>query len=277
MNNSEYLTDSMNKFVKYMMQQRRSQNTIDQYSSIIYKISEIDSRLYRLTNEQIQDFILDAKSESAQNIRINALKKFYFVNHPKKRINVFVRPSLPNKLITPLTVDEVWKLIDSIKNVKQKAIITGIYLHGLRISEILAIKYQWIYRSEGIIRIREGKGKKDRKVPLNDEWLKYLYRYTKKENHEKFYSQPIFQPYSESSIRSLLKRKAKEVGITKNVHPHILRHSFAVHLLEQGVDIKYIQEILGHNDIRTTEKYLHVSTKAISSIKLKAHPTRERA
>lgn len=268
MNKSEYLTDSLEKFVKHMRQERLSEKTIDSYCAIVEKAALIDSRLYRLSNIQIQDFILESASASAQDLKINALKKFYKVNHPEKRIKVFIRPRKDKKLIHVLTKQEALSIIDSISHPKQKAIISGLYFHGLRISEIINLRYDEINRTEGILSIKQGKGRKDRNVPLNREWLTYLEQYYMKMNYGVMYSGNIFQPYSESSIRAIIKRQAKKLGINKNVYPHLLRDSYATHLHEQGIDIRDIQTILGHKKVTTTQKYVHVSKKHISSIKL---------
>lgn len=266
---SEYLTESMNKFVKYMRQRRYSESTIKQYCSYIDKLSIIDSRIYRLTNEQIQDYILESYSASSQNCKINAIKRFYKINHPKKKIKVLIRPKKDKRLIEVLSVNEVWKIINSIINIKQKAIISGIYLHGLRRSEILNLMYENIDRERNLLIIKQSKGRKDRFVPLNKEWIKYLIEYAKKEKHKKGYSMKIFYPYSASSIANILKNKSKKVGIKKNVYPHLLRDTYATHLLQQGVPERFIQEILGHEKITTTQKYLHISAVNISEIALK--------
>ena len=265
---SDYLTQSIEKYVKHMQQEGLSEKTIKMYCDYIYKLAVTDSRLYRLSNEQIQDFILQYKSGATQNVVINALAKFFKVNHPEKRIKVFIRPKLPVKFTEVLTREEVWNIINSISHVKQKAIIAGIYLHGLRRSEILNLRYENIDRKRHLLIIREGKGKKDRPVPLNDTWLKYVEKYALKEGHRKGYKNPIFFPYSASSITNILKRKAKELGIVKNVYPHLLRDTYATHLLQQGVDIKFIQEILGHSRVTTTEKYIHLSAIDIANIQL---------
>ena len=263
-----YLTEAKENFVRYMRQRRYSESTIRQYTGYIDKLAETGSRLYRLSNRQIQDFILESNSESSQDGKINALKLFFRLNNPGKRIRVFTRPRKAKQIIEVLTREEVWQIINSISHVKQKAIISGIYLHGLRRSEILNLKYQNIDRERGLLVIRQGKGRKDRLVPLNKEWLKYLAKYARTMKHGKDYDLPIFQPYSASSILAIIKSKAKAVGIRKRVYVHLLRDSFATHLHQQGIDIRYIQEILGHSRVTTTEKYIHLSGKDIANIQL---------
>lgn len=265
---SKYLTHSLDNYVKFMNQRRYSKNTIIQYCSYINNLSKIDSRIYRLTNSQIQEYIVNSISESTQNCKINAIKLFFKINHPERKFKAFIRPQKSRKIIEILTVEEIWGIINNITHIKQKAIISGIYLHGLRISEILNLQYNNINRKEGILLIRQSKGRKDRVVPLNKRWLKYLKAYSIQQNHRKGYNNPIFQPYSKSSVSNILKNKASILNINKRVYPHLLRDSYATHLLQQGVDIKYIQEILGHFKITTTEKYIHLSTKDVANIEL---------
>lgn len=266
---SNYLTENIQKYVKFMEQEGLCQNTINQYVSCIKKLTTIDTRLYRLTNNQIQNFILSSNSYSAQNCNINAIKKYYKYIHPNKRIKVFIRPKQPKVIKDILSINEVWKLINSIEHYKQKAIITGIYLHGLRISEISKLKYTDIDKENNHLIIRQGKGKKDRKVPLHNNWLEYLKIYAIKEKHTKGYDKPIFEPYSKSSIRAFINRHVIKTGITKKVYPHLLRDCYASHLLESGYDISIIQEILGHEKLETTRKYIHISGINISNVKLK--------
>jgi integrase/recombinase XerD len=264
-----YLTASIEKYVKFMRMKRYSDNTINQYCSYVNAISEIDTRIYRLSNNQIQDYILKSNSGSAQNCKINALKLFFKINHPTKRIKVFIRPKREKKLIEILSVNEVWDIINSITHVKQKAIISGIYLHGLRRSEILNLRYDNIDRERNVVIIKNSKGRKDRFVPLNKEWIRFLTDYAKQKRHKEGYDKPIFYPYSVSSIANIVKSKAKLLGIKKRVYPHLFRDSYASHLLHQGIDSRFIQEILGHEKLETTQKYLHISAVNISEIALK--------
>lgn len=269
MHPENYLTLSLDKFVKHMRQERLSNRTMQMYVWVVNQLALKDSRLYRTTNEEIQDFILESASASGQNIRINALKKYFYVNHPEKRIKVFIRPRKERKLIEVLTQKEVLSIINSINHPKQKAIISGLYLHGFRLNELLNLKYQHIDREKNLILIRDGKGSKDRYVPLNGNWIEYLKAFAKFAGHKKGYDEYIFRPYSESSVRAVLKDKASKLGIKKNIYPHLLRDCYATHLLEQGIDTRFIQEILGHEKLETTQKYLHISSANISKIILK--------
>lgn len=269
MKNEDYLTMAMEKLVRHMRLERLSKRTIESYTGIIMKLAKIDRRIYRLSDATIQDFILEARSCSSQNLRINALKKFFYVNHPARKVKAFIRPRKAKKLIEVLSQQEVMNIIRLITNPKQKAIISGLYFHGLRLNELLNLKYQHIDRSRGLLIVREGKGRKDRLVPLHADWLTYLAEFARSAGHGKGYEGYIFRPYSASSVRNILNRKARRLGILKNIYPHLLRDSYATHLLQQGIDTRFIQEILGHAKISTTQKYLHVSAINISEIALK--------
>lgn len=269
MKTNNYLTESIENLVRHMQLEKLSSKTINSYVNIIKKLAQKDSRIYRLSNKDIQEFILQSSSASAQNLKVNALKKFFYVNHPSRKVKAFIRPKIEKKIIEVLTQREAMAIINSISNPKQKAIISGLYFHGLRLNEILNLNYNDIDRERNILFIKNAKGKKDRLVPLHEKWIHDLIRYAKYAGHGRSYSGNIFMPYSESSVRSILKRKVKALKINKNVYPHLLRDSYATHLLEQGVDSRFIQKILGHTRITTTQKYMHVSSHYISNVKLK--------
>jgi integrase/recombinase XerD len=171
------------------------------------------------------------------------------------------------KLPDVLSVDEVKKVIDSIDNIKHKAIISLIYSCGLRISECINLQVSNIDSKRMLIKIVQSKGKKDRYVQLSPKLLDLLRCYYKeyKPNDHLFQGQ-FKDVYSAKSIQVVLKRALQKCQITKKITVHSLRHSFATHLIEQGTDIRIVQEILGHKDIRTTQIYTHISSANISKI-----------
>jgi len=257
---------------EYMFIKQYSKNTVDNYISCIKNVLKNSNKdVYHLTVDDFNNYIIKSnKSSSFNNLVVSSGKLFFYYGLKRKSNNKFLhRPKKSKKIIEILTQKEVWSIIDSINNIKQKSIISGIYLHGLRISEVLNLKYENIDRHRKLLTIREAKGKKDRLVPLNKFWLEHLEVYAKKMNHKKGYNEPIFTPYSLSSIRSTLKKYAKKVGIRKKIYPHLLRDTYASHLLQSGFDISLIQEILGHSKIYTTRKYIHFSAVNISAVCLK--------
>jgi len=145
--------------------------------------------------------------------------------------------------------------------------LATIYAHGLRVSELPKLTISNVDSETGFLIVKQSKGKKDRRIPLNEECLVVLRRYYSAYKPKCF----LFEGqkglmYSTSSIRKILQRAVEKSQITKNVTPHTLRHSYATHLLEKGYDIRLIQVILGHKNIKTTQIYTHVSSKTISTV-----------
>ena len=137
----------------------------------------------------------------------------------------------------------------------------------MRRSELIDLKISDIDSERMVIYIRDAKGKKDRISLLSKNTLMLLRDYYKEYKPKSFLFEQNGGKYSATSVANILKRTAKNAGIQKSITPHMLRHSFATHLLEQGTDLRYIQELLGHNSSRTTEIYSHVSKKAIDKIR----------
>ena len=153
-------------------------------------------------------------------------------------------------------------MINSTHNLKHKCLIALLYSCGLRRSEAINMELKNVDSDRMLIKIRAGKGKKDRYVQLAKPTLLLLRAYYKKSKPLKWiFEGPSNKPYSAKSISNVVKTAAQRVGIKKRVFPHILRHSFATHHLEQGTDLRYIQEWLGHGSSKTTERYTHVSNK----------------
>lgn len=152
------------------------------------------------------------------------------------------------------------------KNLKHKSIIAILYSCGLRRSEIINLKLTDIDSKRMLIKIRGAKGWVDRYVQLAKPTLELLRKYYKKDNPVKYlFEGERGNMYSPSSVQNLVKNAAIKAGINKRVTPHTLRHSFATHHLEQGTDLRYIQEWLGHKSSKTTERYTHVSKTNFSN------------
>jgi len=160
-------------------------------------------------------------------------------------------------------------ILNAHSNLKHKMMLSLIYSCGLRCGELLALQPVHIDSKRNIVLLKNSKGKKDRITPLSPKILEMLREYYVlfKPTTYLFEGANPGEPYSEKSLQSVLKQALKKVRITKPVSLHWLRHSFATHLLESGTDLRYIQELLGHNSSRTTEIYTHVSTKSIQQIK----------
>lgn len=166
-----------------------------------------------------------------------------------------------------LSGSEVAKLLDAVDSIKHRAVIMTAYGAGLRISEVCSIKVEDIDSGRMTLRIRHGKGNQARYVPLPERVLFLLRRYWVIERPKKpwlFPGQQAGCPISASSVRYHLGAAAKATGLTKRVTPHVLRHTFATHLLELGTDIRVIQMLLGHRSIRTTARYTHLTSRTLA-------------
>ena len=237
------------------------------FKNYFFKI-EIDQLSKDDIIEYLFHLIKNNYSKITQNQHINAIK-FYFEKCLGKKREYYLidRPRKEKKLPNVLSKKEIQLLFNSTYNLKHLTILAVIYSCGLRVSELINIKINDIDNNRMVIHIRKGKGNKDRQVQLTNQVLELLRKYYKKflpvnyliagQNGGK---------YSTTSIQKIIKNSALKAGIYKKVTPHTLRHSFATHLLENGTDIRYIQTILGHSDIKTTQIYTHVSNAHLKNI-----------
>ncbi len=267
----------LEKFKQWLQSKRYSQNTITTYSEALKtfllffpekNIPEIDNNDVILFNN---NYILHKKlSESYQNQIVNAIKLFFkIVMDTKIDIDKIHRPKRAKVLPNVLSKEEVKLILNAHSNLKHKTMLSLIYSCGLRRSELLNLKPADIDSKRGVVIIRQSKGKKDRITPLSQKILELLREYYSlyRPRIWLFEGQNAGEKYSEYSLQSVLKQALQKVGNTKLVTLHWLRHSFATHLLESGTDLRYIQELLGHNSSKTTEIYTHVSTKSLQQIK----------
>lgn len=271
-----YNAEKLTKFF-YIVKNRYCLQTAKTYSSVLEKFFKWVSKDFsRISNQDVDDYIeylLVAKeySQSYYNQFISAFLKFKKVFYPNKRFKTYLlnRPQKEHKLPVVLSEHEIVSILKSIKNIKHKAIIAFIYSHGLRISECQKFRLSDFDKERGLINIRGAKGKKDREVPFNENCRLILANYIRKYNPVDYFFEGENELYSKTSIRNILNRAVEKTGTTKNVHVHTLRHSFATHLHEQGVDTADIQKILGHKRITTTQIYTRISTKYLAKIQLK--------
>jgi integrase/recombinase XerD len=166
-----------------------------------------------------------------------------------------------------LSKSEVHAIINSINNLKHKAIISTIYSCGLRISEALNLTIRDIDSNRMILYVRQSKGRKDRIIPLPQQLLELLRKYwlVYRPKYYLFEGSPS-GPYSQSSIGNILDKAVNSNKINKKVTVHTLRHSYATHLMDAGVNLRFIQTILGHSSIKTTEIYTHVSNLNLQNV-----------
>ena len=225
-----------------------------------------------IKDEDIRNYLVlqRAKSASHQNMVINALK-FFFEHVYKKKIEdrYVLRPRKTHYLPDYFSKEEMSAIIGQLDNLKHRLLIILGYSAGLRRSEIANLRPADINLQNNMVFIRDAKGKKDRYSVLPTGLKDLLKRYLEKERPKKYLfegSKPGKQ-YSYTSMSNILERAARSAGIQRRVHLHMLRHSFATHLLEDGHDIRYVQEFLGHGDIKTTQRYTHIVNDATRFVK----------
>jgi len=259
-------------FRKILNIRNYSESTISSYNNALIQFKKWNYREHYLDKDLLFKYVehLRAFDKSYSHIKnsIMALKLFSELVLGKILKNDYLigikrKSSLPDVL----SIEEVKQVLDSIDNIKHKAIISLIYSCGLRISECINLKIADIDSKRMLIKIVQGKGKKDRLVQLSPKLLELLRNYYKQYHPKEHLFQGQFKDeYSAKSIQNLLKKALQKCGIAKKITVHSLRHSFATHLIEQGTDIRIVQEILGHKDIRTTQIYTHISSASISKV-----------
>lgn len=230
-------------------------------------IKTLGKQIIHLNTSDFQSYIDNYKftSISQQNQVISAIKFLYKFVLDKKYDKVkFNRPRNEKKLPQIIDSDELLLSISKIQNIKHKSIISLAYSVGLRVSEVINLKIEDIDSKRMIIYIKNAKGRKDRLVPLSENILKILRQYyIQYKPKEYLFNGQNTLKYSTTSCNMLVKKY-----INKKYHFHLLRHSCFTHLIENNTDCRIVQKLAGHSNIKTTEGYLHVSTKVLSNIKL---------
>ncbi|MTI21243.1 recombinase [Fulvivirga sp. RKSG066] len=226
-------------------------------------ISEKEIQFY------LQQLVACEFSDSYINQSINAIKFYYEVvlGMPNRFYSV-ERPMKKERLPEVLSKEKVLQMIASTDNIKHKCILKLLYSAGVRRSELLNLKIADIDSDRMLVKVVNGKGGKDRFTLLGDNLLNELRAYYSiYKPKEYLFEGAKGKKYSATSVGKIVKRAAANAKISKRVTPHMLRHSFATHLLEEGVDLRYIQSLLGHNSSRTTEIYTHVAVNSLKNIK----------
>jgi tyrosine type site-specific recombinase len=257
-------------YLELLEQKRYSSSTVKTYRAYFSDFMEYHKgrNIDRLKVPDINKYILYLVNEkkisvSQQNMRINAIKFYYEQVKGGKRqyYGGITRAKEYKSLPEVLSKNEIKRILAQISNIKHHCMISLVYSAGLRRSELLNLTPQDINSETMSVRIM-GKGKKCRYSLLSPKLLEELRHYFREYRPQKwlFEGETPGEQYSASALVKVLKEAAHRAGIKHRVHVHMLRHSFATHLLEQGTDLHTIQELLGHNDIKTTTIYLHVSS-----------------
>lgn len=255
---------------------RYSNSTKKAYTTYFkdFQLAFADKNLEELKPDDINKYILGLIkkkniSASQQNQRINSIKFYYErVLGKKKQFYNIDRPKKQRILPKVISEQEVLEMLKLTTNLKHKAILATIYSAGLRRGELIALRKQDIWFDKKLIFVKAGKGKKDRTTILSESLSIVLKKYFEeyKPNYYVFEGKNRTK-YAPVSVLRIVLKAGQLAKVKQRVTPHMLRHSFATHLLEQGTDLRYIQTILGHESSKTTEIYTHVSKKSLAKIK----------
>ncbi|HFX17604.1 MAG TPA: integrase [Flavobacteriales bacterium] len=267
----------LKNFWRWLKARRYSESTIEAYygfakSLLVYLNGRMP--ILQIDNPTIEQFIFEVLVNE-KHISISSQRQFVSAMKALKKFEpglafdgeLLVRPKKSQYLPTVLSSEEVIRLLQKTKNLKHRAAIMMLYSGGLRISELLHLKLADIDLHRQQIHIKQSKNRKDRMVVLAKSALPLMMNYLQTYSPEEYFIEnPKGGMYSAESLRAVLKRSAQAAGIRKRVTPHTLRHSYATHLLEQGIDVRYIQELLGHARTETTMIYTHVTRKDLKQI-----------
>ena len=269
------LAQRIDAFKRWMVEKRLSENTIVTYADAVqrflaylshHQVSEINKMWIARFN---YSYIIENNfSISYQNQCISGIKKYLEFRGNDIVVGEIIRPKKLKSLPEILSTGEVKHILESTANLKHRALLSLLYSAGLRIGEALKLTPTDIDSQRMLIYVRGGKGKKDRYTLLSQNILELLRTYYVAYSPKEFLFEGQYGgPYTAASARQVFKRSKQKAGITKKVVLHSLRHSFATHLLESGTDIRYIQQLLGHSNPKTTMIYTHVSQHSLQKIK----------
>jgi integrase/recombinase XerD len=269
--------NAVNSLQHFMEVQRYSERTIATYLEAIRTFLGFfkEKTIEEITNKDVNEFnykyiLKNGFSASYQNQIISSIKLLY-KNILKKEVFIeeIERPLRGRNLPDIFSVEEVELLLQRTRNIKHRAMLSLIYACGLRRSELINLRIVAIDSKRKLLTVKGGKGNKDRVVPIPESMIIMLREYYKVYRPVVwlFEGKEKRKQYSEASLREVFEAAKRKAQITKKLTLHSLRHSYATHLLENGVDLRFIQELLGHKSSRTTEIYTHVTQKTIEKIK----------
>ncbi|MBI2271773.1 MAG: site-specific integrase [Bacteroidetes bacterium] len=267
--------NKIEKFKSWMRSKRYSESTIGTYSDALKTFLKFYSNktISEITNEDVIEFnnkyiLTNNLSASFQNQVVNAIKLFFSeIEKNVLDIKNIHRPKKPFTLPDVLSLNEVEKMLNSLDNIKHKTMLALIYSGGLRRSELLNMQINDVDSKRMIITIRGAKGNKDRIVPLAETILEMLRKYYPEYKPKKYlFEGQKGEKYTETSLAEVFHKAKRLAKINKSVSLHTLRHSYATHLLEGGTNLRYIQELLGHKNPKTTQIYTHVSSEGLGKV-----------
>lgn len=268
--------DYIIRFKKYLTLAKYSNVTIQRYSKILEDFLKYCPEPKLATTETLINFALTKKSNAYRKQTQGVFKHFFRAIEPKPNIlSLLPRIKKDKSIPQILTINEVDRVLNNTNNIKHKALLSVLYYSGIRNSELLNLKIENINGDDFEIHIQLGKGSKDRIIPVPEETINLLRVYFKtyKPKVYLFNGQIKGSKYTSQSLQKVVKRAVRRARILKTITPHSFRHSRATHLISNGVDVKTLKEFLGHNSIKTTEAYLHISKASMKLTINKADAT----
>ncbi len=275
-NISEVNKQVIREFVSYLRGLRLSESTVMTYFTFVADFVEFigEKPLDTLTNIDVRLFVENQVKHKRYAISthrqlVSAIKHFgTFLPESQLSVEEIKRPKKSSYLPTVLSKEEIIDLLRATKNLKHRTILAMLYSAGLRISEILHLKLKDIDIDRRQLFIKNAKGRKDRVVVLAESFIPLLHNYYMTYTPAIYFIEnPKGGKYSAVSIRTFIKKSCKNAHITKRVTPHTLRHSYATHLIEDGVGLRHVQDLLGHSKPETTMIYTHVAKKDLLQIR----------
>jgi len=244
--------------------------TVRNYTFFVEKfLNKTDKLPEKLNEDDVKMYLsemFDSKSKNTIMLAAAALK-FFFKEVLKKGFEGVPLPKKDRTLPEVLTKSEVKNLIESTDTVKSRLIVSLLYSTGLRVSELVNLKISDLNLEDKTGWVRRGKGSKDRLFVMSDSLSRELKEYFESKGKENEFVFSKSRPLTTRNIQKIIKGARERAGINKKTTPHTLRHSFATHLLEQGIDIRVIQAMLGHSSLSTTQVYTHVSSDQLRKVK----------
>ena len=270
--NKENLRKKFKNFVLELKVRGFSEKSIDSYLYYNGKFLEfIEKEPKRVSSMDIKAYlnylVLNGSKERTVNMVINSLKAYYEGFLRKRLFKNIKRSKIPKNLPFVLSKNEIKIMIDNARFLKHKLLIELIYSSGIRVGEAVKIKIENINTNEKTIFIKQGKGKKDRFVIASNRFIQNLKRFVSKKSSGYLFQNSYGKHISIRTAEEIIRLAAKRAGIKKRVYPHLLRASFATHLLESEVPIQKVQKLLGHSRLTTTMGYIRTQTNDLKNVR----------
>lgn len=259
-------------FIKEMERRNFSKETIKNYVSCLrcfFKFFEKKEHPLHINEADVKEYLCQFNVPNTQRSHHGAIKKFYDIClNQKEKFKFIPYCRKEKKLPIVLSKDEIQRMFDVCENTKHKVILSLLYSTGLRVSELINLKWEHIDRSRMIINIIQAKGKKDRQVMLPTTLIPLLEKYYKEYRPVMYVlnGQNDLAQYSDRSVLEVIKQLSEKAKINKRVYTHLIRHCSFTHMVENGCDINLVQKLAGHSSVKTTNIYLHISHNLISNI-----------